>query len=237
LIGALVGVAAGLMISRSQRADNPGPVTSVTDPPPRPQPPPEQPEPTNPLPVVKPRVLEPAPLINQRPATRSAVVVKPAGPAGPAPVAVTAAASPPAVPEPSSTRAAVPEPSVSPLGTTALPAVAAVAPKLPAQEFPEILLVVTNDGETEELDATLVFGDTSLDIRDEDSKILRSLPYSSVGKATYSRTQRRIMFVRTIRHQLTLGAGRDQVVLRLPDATYQSILYQIEKRTGVTVAH
>jgi len=44
-----------------------------------------------------------------------------------------------------------------------------------------------------------------------------------------------IMFVRTTRHQLTLGAGGEEVVLRLPDATYQTILYQIGKR-GVTVA-
>jgi hypothetical protein len=187
--------------------------------------------------VVKPPVVEPARTINQPPAPRNPNVVKPPEPAVPPPVAV-APAPRPAVPEPPAPRPAVPEPPPPPpLEAAKLPAVAAAASKVPAQEFPEILLVVTNDGEIEELDATLVFGDTSLDVIDEDSKVLRTLPYGSVGKATYSRTQRRIMFVRTIRHQLTLGTGRDEVVLRLPDATYQSILYQLEKRTGVTVAH
>jgi hypothetical protein len=81
-----------------------------------------------------------------------------------------------------------------------------------------------------------VFGDTSPLLRDEDAKILRTVPYSNVQKATCSRTQRRIMFVRTTRHQLILGTGGEEVVLRLPDATSQTILYQIEKHTGVKVA-
>ncbi len=98
------------------------------------------------------------------------------------------------------------------------------------------MLLATIDGDVEELEATLVFGDTSLLLRDEDAKILRTVPYSSVQKATYSRTQRRIMFVRTTRHQLILGTGGEEVVLRLPDATSQTILYQIEKHTGVKVA-
>ena len=95
------------------------------------------------------------------------------------------------------------------------------------------MLVRTTDGEVEELEATLVFDDTALVVKDEDSNVLRTLPYGSVGKATYSRTQRRIMFVRTVRHQLTLGAGREAVVLRLPDSSYQTILYLLEKHTGV----
>jgi TIR domain len=235
LVGALVGVAAGLMLSRTQQAEEPEPVVSVPpDRPTRTPPPPQQSSPTTPDPVVSPPVLEPAPPVKQPPPAGSPAVGKRPQPVAPVPVAPVAR---PAPPEPPATRPALPEPPTSPLVSTDLPAVAPAAPKLPVQEFEEILLVVNNQGEVEELDATLVFDDTSLVLRDEDSKILRTLPYSSLGKASYSRTQRRVMFVRTTRHQLTLGAGREEVVLRLPDATYQSILYQIEKRTGIKVAH
>jgi hypothetical protein len=233
LIGALVGVASGFMFSRSQQANTTGPAGHVNEIAVVTQQPPQQP---SPAPTVSPDVVDPPAPVNRSPAARNPNVVKRPEPVAPAPVAV-APVTRPALPESPVTRPALPEPPASPLGATDLPAVAAAAPRLPVQEFEEILLIVTNQGEIEELDATLVFGDTSLVLRDEDSKILRTLPYSSVGKATYSRTQRRILFVRTIRHQLTLGSGREEVVLRLPDATYQSILYQIEKRAGVTVAH
>ncbi len=102
-------------------------------------------------------------------------------------------------------------------------------------EFEEIVLIVTKEGETEELDTILSFGSASLVLKDEDSNILRTLLYSNIQKATYSRTQRRIMLVRTTRHWLTLGVGREEVVLRLPDETHLAILSQIEQRTGVTV--
>jgi hypothetical protein len=233
LIGVLVGVASGLMFSRSQQADQPRPADPVSERAPVPQPPAPQPRPT-PDPVINPGVVDPPAPAIRPPAAQKPNVVKQPEPA-PAPVAVEPVTRP--VPPPSSAvRPPLPEPPTAPLGATDLPTVAAAAPKLPVQEFEEILLVVNNQGEIEELDATLEFGDTSLVLKDEDAKILRTLPYSSVGKATYSRTQRRIMFVRTVRHQLTLGSGRDEVVLRLPDATYQSIIYQIEKRTGVKVA-
>jgi hypothetical protein len=237
LIGALAGVAAGLMLSRSQQAEKPSPPvpvtgTAVVTPPP--QPPAPAPAPA-PAPKVNPDVVNPQAPISRPPATKPNIV-KPPEPSAPAPVSAPPVPRP-APPEAPAPRPPVPEPPAPPPEAPPPPPVAAASHKLPPQEFPEILAVVNNDGEIEELDATLVFGETSLEVRDEDSKVLRTLPYSSIGKATYSRTQRRIMFVRTIRHQLTLGTGRDELVLRLPDATYQSILYQIEKRAGITVAH
>ena len=102
-------------------------------------------------------------------------------------------------------------------------------------KFEETLLILTKDGETEELDTLLVFDETSLVIQDEDSNVLRTLPYNTIREATYSRTQRRVMFVRTTRHRLTLGVGGEQVVLQLPGNTTESILSQIEQRTGVTI--
>jgi hypothetical protein len=235
LIGVLVGVASGLIFSRSQQPDRPRAADPVSETAPVPQPPAPQPRPT-PDPVINPAVVDPPAPVIRPPAAQKPPVVKRPEPA-PAPEAVEAVTRPVPPPSPAA-RPPLPEPPIAPLGATAtdLPTVAPAAPKLPVQEFEEILLVVNNQGEVEELDATLEFGDTSLVLKDEDAKILRTLPYSSVGKATYSRTQRRIMFVRTTRHQLTLGSGRDEVVLRLPDATYQSIIYQIEKRTGVKVA-
>jgi TIR domain-containing protein len=232
LIGALAGVAAGLMLSRSQQADKPSPPVPVTGTAAVTQTPPPQPPP--PAPKVNPDVVNPPAPVSRPPAPKPNIV-KPPEPTAPAPVSAPPV-SRPAPPEAPAPRPPVPEPPAPAPEAAPPPPVAAASHKLPPQEFPEILAVVNNDGEIEELDATLVFGETSLEVRDEDSKVLRTLPYSSIGKATYSRTQRRIMFVRTIRHQLTLGTGRDELVLRLPDATYQSILYQIEKRAGITVA-
>ena len=97
------------------------------------------------------------------------------------------------------------------------------------------MLVVTKDGETQEVETLLQFGATNLVLKDEDSNIVRTLPYSSIQKATYSRTQRRIMLVRNTRHWLTLGVGREDVVLRLPEEFHLPILSQIEQRTGVAV--
>jgi len=108
-------------------------------------------------------------------------------------------------------------------------------PTASPKQFEEIVLMVTKEGETEELETMLLFGDTSLVLKDEDSNIVRTLPYSSIQKATYSRTQRRIMLVRTTRHWLTLGVGREDIVLRLPDETHLLIMSQIEYRTGVKI--
>ncbi len=227
--GALAGVGLGLMLSRSQPANTPGPgdplqnPTVVVDPPPPPPPPQPNPTPPDPPPVVNPSGSNPTVPTSRPPVVRPPKAAKPPEP-GPAPSPVEPVTRP------------SPEPPTPPLAATNLPT-ATAAPKLANREFEEILLLATIDGEVEELEATLVFGDTGLLLRDEDAKILRTVPYSSVQKATYSRTQRRIMFVRTTRHQLILGTGGEEVVLRLPDATSQTILYQLEQHTGVKVAH
>jgi len=223
VIGALAGVALGLMLSRSQpatpgQADPAQNTTVIADPPPPPESTPTPPPPTA---AVNPTVAKPRAPTSRPPVVTAPNVAKPPE-ARPAP-AVEPVTRP------------LPEPTAPPLDATSLPAVTA-PPKLADEMFEETLLIATVDGEVEELDATLVFGDTSLLLRDEDAKILRSVPYSSVRKATYSRTQRRIMFVRTTRHQLILGTGGEEVVLRLPDASYKTILSQIEKHTGVKVA-
>ena len=153
----------------------------------------------------------------------------PSKPAGSAPVDMKPVAPTPLPESPTTPPAAgAPESPATPARTTG-PAGAS------PMEFEEIVFIVTKEGETEELDTILSFGTTSLVLKDEDSNILRTLSYSNIQKATYSRTQRRIMLVRTTRHWLTLGVGREEVVLRLPDETHLAILSQIEQRTGVTV--
>ena len=77
-----------------------------------------------------------------------------------------------------------------------------------------------------------MFGGTSLVVTDEDEKVLYTLPYRQVQKATYWKTQRR--FVRTTRHWLTWSVGAEEVLLVLP-GRYELILSVLEKRTGVTV--
>jgi hypothetical protein len=132
------------------------------------------------------------------------------------------------------------EPVIPPAPAESLPTPARATNPPPAaaelpKEFEEILLIVTKEGEEEEEDAILVFDDASLVLKDEDSNILRTVPYSNIQKATYSQTQHRIMFVRTTRHWLTLDVGREAVRLQLPAAISQSILSQVEKHTGARV--
>jgi len=156
--------------------------------------------------------------VEVKPGTPTAL---PQSPTAPPPTALPQSpATPPA--------AAPSESPTAPVRTTNLPT---ASPK----QFEEIVLMVTKEGETEELETMLLFGDTSLVLKDEDSNIVRTLPYSSIQKATYSRTQRRIMLVRTTRHWLTLGVGREDIVLRLPDETHLLIMSQIEYRTGVKI--
>ena len=140
-----------------------------------------------------------------------------AAPPGPAPVV-----APPMSP---------PEPPVAPPAKDPPPG-APEPPVFAMQKFGEVLCVVTIDGEAEELDAVLVFGGTNLVVIDEDEKVLYTLPYRRVQKATYWKTQRR--FVRTTRHWLNLGVGPEDILLVLP-GNYELILSALEKRTGVTV--
>lgn len=251
LTGALV-VAAGLLLVRSRPADGddpavvaqpqsapPTPAPSVVpsvggtpDPTTRPAEPPAavvaQPEPID-RPVKRDassgdRSASPS----RPPPARDANVAAPSGPApvvappGPAPVAAPPVVAPPVSP---------PDPLIPPPPKDP----SAAAPEPPAfamQKFDEVLCVVTIDGEAEELDAVLVFGGTNLVVTDEDEKVLYTLPYRRVQKATYWKTQRR--FVRTTRHWLTLSVGADEVLLVLP-GKYELILSALEKRTGVTV--
>ena len=234
LIGALVAVAAGLLLMRSQPADGPGPaveaqplspasspvpdvVPSVGD---RPTEPPAavvaRPEPVE-RPVKREVGMVDRPASSRTPPARDSNVAAPVVATGPAPV-VAPPVSPPESP--------ITPPAADP------PAVAAEPPAFATQKFDEVLCVVTIDGEAEELDAVLLFGGTSLVVTDEDEKVLFTLPYRRVQKATYWKTQRR--FVRTTRHWLTLSAGADDVLLVLP-GNYELILSTLEKRTGVTV--
>ena len=171
-------------------------------------PPPQRPGPANPAPVVNPDAVgSPAPPVRRPPppAARAPTVAKQPEPAGPAPMAVYQL-RPRHQSRPRQHRNHRPRP---PERQTCRRSPA--APKFAVQEFEEILWIVSNGGEIEEVDAILVFDETSLVLKDEDSNVLRTLPYSSVRKASYSRTQRRIMFVRTTRHQLTLAAGGEEV--------------------------
>ena len=151
-----------------------------------------------------------------KPTGGAPVDVKPVTPV-PVPESPTPAPAPTAPPEPSPTTRPPNPPAASPV------------------QFEEVVLVVTKDGETQEVETLLQFGAMNLVLKDEDSNIVRTLPYSSIQKATYSRTQRRIMLVRNTRHWLTLGVGREDVVLRLPEEFHLPILSQIEQRTGVAV--
>ena len=246
LIAAVVVVASGITLWRSQQDQSApsGPphevtaaaqeVSAVSSAPVVPDVVVSPPEPARQSPDAAARVTDrPAATSSRPPAQEPGRVVDasnaPSKPAGSAPVDVKPVAPTPLPESPTTPPAAgAPESPATPARTTG-PAGAS------PMEFEEIVFIVTKEGETEELDTILSFGTTSLVLKDEDSNILRTLSYSNIQKATYSRTQRRIMLVRTTRHWLTLGVGREEVVLRLPDETHLAILSQIEQRTGVTV--
>lgn len=224
VIVALAGATSALTLWRSQQSDKPGPTVaekdmSLTNPAPAAR----DPSGVDRLPPVsgRPPGQDPGKVVDQSvpsqpPAARNLDLVKRPPLAGRAPVEVQ-----PVMP---------PEAPTTPARATNLP----VAAELPKQ-FEDIVLIVTKEGETEEEDAILNFGDASLVVKDEDSNVLLTLPYSNIQRATYSETQRRIMFVRTTRHLLTLGMGREQVVLQLPADIYMSILSQFEKHSGVRI--
>lgn len=243
LIGALVALAAGLLFVRSQQADGNGPaveaqpspssspvldvVPSVGD---KPEPITQPAEPpaavvARPEPVDRPvqrdvRIVDRTAAITRPPPARDSSVgapTVPAVPPGPAPVT-----APPV---------STPDPPIAPPANDP-PATAPEPPAFAMQKFEEVLCVVTVDGEVEEVDAVLVFGGTSLVVTDEDEKVLYTLPYRRVQKATYWKTQRR--FVRTTRHWLTLSVGAEEILLVLP-GRYELILSVLERRTGVTV--
>lgn len=244
LVGVLIAIAAGLVLVRSRPTDGNAPAVAAQPPGPSSRPVPEvvpgvvqQPDPiTRPAEPPAAAVARPEPIdlpvkreastaarsapLNRAPPARDPNVATPAVPPSPAPV-VAPLVSPP---DPSMPLTAPP--------ASDPPASAAATPAFATLKFGEVLCVVTIDGEAEELDAVLVFGGSSLVVIDEDEKVLYTLPYRRVQKATYWKTQRR--FVRTTRHWLTLSAGQDEVLLVLP-GKYELILSALEKRTGVTV--
>jgi TIR domain len=252
LIAAVVGVVVGLTLWRSQQ-DESGPSVppqevsapaQVVSPPITVPAVPDvvdaarapRPEPVRQPPVADPRVTDRPAATNPRPPAREpgraadgSNTPKPSTPAGGAPadvkpVTLTALPESPTTP-----------PASAPSETATTPARAPDLPVASPKQFEEIVLVVTKDGETEELEVFLLFENTSLVLKDEDSNVLRTVPYRNIQKITYSPTQRRIVVVRTTRHWLTLNMGREEILLRVPDATHLSIMSQIEQRTGIKI--
>lgn len=237
LIAALVVVAAGIALWRSQQGESaPSAPAQQVSAPAQPVSPAgsahvvtevvDRPEPVPQPAVPDARVADRPVAISPRTPAREPAKPNPAAPVdvkpvAPAPVPESPAPAPPAP-------VAASEPSPTPAKPTNPPAASPI-------QFEEIVLVVTKDGETEEFETLLQFGNTSLILKDEDSNVLRTLPYSNIQKGTYSPTQRRIMLVRTTRHWLTLGVGREDIVLRLPEESHLSIMSEIEQRTGITI--
>jgi Protein kinase domain len=119
-----------------------------------------------------------------------------------------------------------------------IPSTPAAAPRVPGasagvREFEGITFIA---GGREEEDAVLAFGETGLVVKDEDAKVLRTMPYSSVRRATYSQTtRRRLKFIKSTQRSLTLQLSGVVVVLRLPSENAEAILTQLERRTGLAV--
>jgi hypothetical protein len=256
VIAAVVVVASGLTLWRSQQDQSAPSVPEQDVIPPAPEPSPTSPVPVVPEVVDRPEPKRQPPPADSRVTDRPAAARPPPAPQDPGRVADLSSAPKPSTPAggapadvkpvtplaltespttPTTAPAAAPPESPESPDSPTTPSGATNPPVTSSMLFEEVILMVTKEGETEELETFLEFGDTSLILKDEDSNILRTLPYSDFQKGTYSRTQRRIVMVRTTRHWLTLSVGREEVLLRLPDATHLSIMSQIEQRTGIKI--
>jgi serine/threonine-protein kinase len=135
--------------------------------------------------------------------------------------------------------AAAPVPSVSPEAPKSRPGPrGGDVPTSNGREFDGISLVlITGSDKREEEDAILVFDESSLIVKDEDEKVLRSIPYASVNNATFSQTtRRRLKFIKSTRRNLTLRLDRGELVLHLSSDNVEAILSRIEESTGLTIA-
>lgn len=162
-------------------------------------------------------------------ATQSAGASNPGRPAPDTPVARPGATT---MAEPSTDRDA---------GTIASPAVRpdvserATATR-PPSEFRYALLMVEREDYADEIDATVRFENGRLVVVDAGTRVpLRTIGYSAIGRATYSFSRRRFRLIPGGSHWLTLDVGRTPVVLRLDKRNFESVVEELEARSGRAV--
>ena len=112
---------------------------------------------------------------------------------------------------------------------------------------------MVDGGKSREVDALLSLEPGNLIVRSRaDGSVLRTLPYGSIGAATYARARRPrgqaapdvagvpenlggSGFLGGARHWLTLQAPNEFLIVRLEDRNVVRVLTSIEARTGVKV--
>ena len=163
-------------------------------------------------------------------------------PAAAAPGAVAAA---PVTAAGRSATVAAPAPAPAP----ALPAAAGA----PAENFGDIKTLVVDGSRSRELDALLSLEPGTLVVRSRnDGAVLRTVPYSAVAAATYTRGRRPrgqategavvvpdnvggAGFLGGARHWLTLQTPTEYLIIRLEDRNVIRVLNSVEARTGSKV--
>jgi len=164
--------------------------------------------------------------------------------AKPVPVPIEAAPAPPLAPP----SPAVETPVLPPPAELKIETVAAPPPPRPAaapQSFGKVKLLEVTGDKAREVDVVLRLGAEEVVLVAQDSgKILRSVPYRSVAAAAYSQGKRPPNstgggglggLFRGTKHWLTIGAGKDAMVLQLDKDNYRTILTAVEKHTAVKI--
>jgi len=186
-----------------------GPVPSVQPPPPAP---------AGPAAVTLP---DAGPVPARKPQARPSAGQKPAPPA-------TAVTVPPAV-------ATSPPPPAE-----AAPAALAAAEreKTPDVSYRKVKLITQAGSSEKSTDVVLLFSDDRLSVTPSGGgSALRTLQYSEITAASYSKAQRRRLgFIKSAQHLLEIETAGDPLLLRLDNDNFQAILAAIEARTGQAVS-
>lgn len=122
-------------------------------------------------------------------------------------------------------------------------------------EFGDIALLIVEGNKSRERDGILRLEAAGLSILDKKSHaVLRTMSYSTIGSATYSQSRHPrwktasagvalggvfavpLFFMKGTKHWLSLEGSSEFIVLRLDKDNFQSIVPEIQVRTGLTVA-
>jgi len=139
---------------------------------------------------------------------------------------------------------ALPPPAEVKIETT-VPAPAPSRPPATPQSFGKVKLLETSGDKVRDVDVVLRLGAEEVVLVAQDSgRILRSLPYRSIAAAAYTQGKRPPNstgggglggLFRGTKHWLTLGTGKDALVLQLDKDNYRAILTAVEKNTAVKI--
>ena len=115
---------------------------------------------------------------------------------------------------------------------------AAEREKTPDVSYRKVKLITQAGSSEKSTDVVLLFSDDRLSVTPSGGgSALRTLQYSEITAASYSKAQRkRLGFIKSAQHLLEMETAGDPLLLRLDNDNFQAILAAIEARTGQAVS-